>query len=293
MLQFDPDREVVVPKQAATVVIARAPSDNEPGVEIFCVRRHKASGFLGGAVVFPGGKLDAADQSGSWHELATPVSERVQTWLGTSALTYAVACLRECLEEAAILPVVGDALDDSGAKALRDELAETEGAEEAGGALRTLVEKHGLVLDTGRLEPLAHWITPEAEARRYDTRFFLVEAPPNQPGAHDKHETTESFWARPKALLERWEKNEIFLAPPTSRTIELFANATNLADARAIARRQALTPLCPHLVMADGDTILALPGDPLFPTKEPLPEDETAPTRFVFTNGRLIPHRIA
>ena len=293
MLQFDPNREVVTPKQAATVVIAREPSDGGPGVEIFCVRRHQASGFLGGAVVFPGGKLEGADRSGAWHELATPVSERVQAWLGGDALTYAVACLRETLEEAAILPVVNDTLNDERVKALRGELADAGGAEEAGGGLRTLVERHGLVLDTGRLEPLAHWITPEAEARRYDTRFFLVDAPPNQPGAHDKRETTESFWARPKTLLERWRKNEIYLAPPTSRTIELFADAQNVSEARIIARRQSLAPLCPHLVMADGETILALPGDPLYPTPAPLPEDESAPTRFVFTDGRLVPHRVA
>lgn len=292
MLEFDPNREVVAPKQAATVVIAREPADGGPGVEIFCVRRHKASGFLGGAVVFPGGKLDGADRSGAWHELATPVSERVRAWLGDEALTYAVACLRETLEEAAILTVVGDTLNDEGVRALREELTDATGAEEAGGALRTLVEKHGLVLDTARLEPLAHWITPEAEARRYDTRFFLVEAPPNQPGAHDKHETTESFWARPRTLLERWAQKEIFLAPPTSRTIELFVDARHVSDARATARRQSLTPLCPHLVMEDGETILALPGDPLYPTPEPLPDDESAPTRFVFTDGRLIPHRV-
>ncbi len=292
MLQLDPDREVVAPKQAATVVIARQPSDGGTGVEIFCVRRHQASGFLGGAVVFPGGKLEGADRSGAWSKLATPVSERVKTWLGEDALTYAVACLRETLEEAAILPVVDDALDDARAKALREELAGTSGAEDAGGALRTLVEKHGLVLDTGRLEPLAHWITPEAEARRYDTRFFLVEAPPNQPGAHDKRETTESFWARPKSLLERWAKNEIMLAPPTYRTIEIFAEAGDVAEARLIARRQSLSPLCPHLVMEGGEAILTLPGDPLYPTPAPVPKDESAPTRFVFTDGRLVPHRV-
>lgn len=292
MLQFDPEREVVAPKQAATVVVARQPSDGGDGVEIFCVRRHQASGFLGGAVVFPGGKLEGADRSNAWNDLATPVSERVQTWLGDDALAFAVACLRETLEEAAILPVVDDSLNDARAKALRAELAGASGDEEAGGPLRTLVEQHGLLLDTGRLEPLAHWITPEAEARRYDTRFFLVEAPPNQPGAHDRRETTESFWARPKDLLERWGKNEIMLAPPTYRTIEIFAGAADVSEARAIARRQSLSPLCPHLVMVDSGAILTLPGDPLYPTAAPLPEDKSAPTRFVFTDGRLVPDRI-
>lgn len=286
MLDFDPARPPVPVRDAATVVVVRERSGR---LELFCVERHAASGFLGGAVVFPGGKLDAADSSPRWRRRTTGLGDRAAALAEPErALGFAVAALRESLEEAAILPVSGTALDAAGAEQLRRELEATDSCD----AFFDLVERHDLRLDTRGLEPIARWITPVAERRRYDTRFYLLVLPEGQKGAHDRRETTESFWASPREVLARWERGEIFLAPPTSRTVELFSNAATVDDARAIAEAQSLAPICP-VFGRDGDhTILTLPGDPLHPEPGELPADPSAPTRFVLIDGRFVGERV-
>ena len=46
------------PLDAATVILLR---DSAEGLQVLLMRRHQASKVLGGAYVFPGGKLDAED----------------------------------------------------------------------------------------------------------------------------------------------------------------------------------------------------------------------------------------
>ncbi len=57
------NHEVVTetPRPSATVVLLR--DDRGPGLEVFLLRRHTASAVLGGAYVFPGGKLDESDST--------------------------------------------------------------------------------------------------------------------------------------------------------------------------------------------------------------------------------------
>lgn len=270
------------------MVVARI---GDGGIELFCVERHKRSGFLGGAVVFPGGKVDSGDRDPCWKRLSTPLGARARQFAAgeAEARAFAVAVLREALEEAAISPVVGDGLDAKGALALRAALAApSQGSEPP---FARLLDEHGYVLDTGRLEALGRWITPTAEPKRFDTRFYLLALPRNQSGVHDDHETTLSFWATPRDLLSRWERGEIMLAPPTAWMIGLFFGLRDLDAAFAVARRQSLSPVEPHFTQHGADVVLTLPGDPLHPVPAPPPEDPEAPTRFVLANGRFVPRR--
>ncbi len=133
--------------------------------------------------------------------------------------------------------------------------------------------------------PWARWITPEAEARRFDARFYLLELPPGQVGRHDEHETTHSFWARPAAILERAVRGEIFLAPPTTRTLELLAAVASVQAARDLAAAQSLRPICPRFVPDERAPFLALPGDP---THEEREKRVAGTTRFVLRDGRFV-----
>ncbi len=291
MLDLDPNRDGVVPVPAATVIIGRPA--REGGVEVFCVKRHQKSGFLGGAVVFPGGKVDAGDQHADWKASHTPLSERAQV-LGAGALGFAIAALRETLEEAAILPVVGDPLDAAAALELRAELSSRGKLTEApaGDIFRTLIQNRDWVLDTARLVPLWRWTTPKAEKRRFETPFYWLDLPPGQLGESDQHETTQGFWSTPKALLQRWEAGEVFLAPPTSRSLELLGELGSPGDVSALAARHSLDPICPELKFEGQTTILALPGDPLHSLTEPIQGGEDGPTRFVLEDGRFIGKRM-
>jgi 8-oxo-dGTP pyrophosphatase MutT (NUDIX family) len=264
----------VTPRDAATVVVLRQAAQ---GIEVFSVRRHQKSGFLGGAVVFPGGKVDAADADGAWDALAGAPHPRVASMAGeASPRALAIAACREALEEAAILPTDPPIAADR-AEALRKDAA--------GASLASLLARDGLRLAIDRLVPWARWVTPEAEARRFDARFFLLELPPGQLGRHDDHETTMSFWARPADVLARFERGEIFLAPPTTRTLELLAGEATIAGATELAARQSLEPVCPIFVPDATGGFLALPGDPSHTVRE---RRVDGPTRFVLRDGRFV-----
>lgn len=161
------------------------------------------------------------------------------------------------------------------------------------GALRAFLADSNLRLDLQALHPLARWVTPEAEARRYDARFFVAVAPPGQTGAHDEHETMASFWASPAEVLRRWEAGEVQVAPPTHCTIALLASCTTTDAVLALAAESCLDPICPRLVRAGqrdtagaGETLaLALPGDPEHEVREPR---VPGPSRYVLRGDRWL-----
>jgi 8-oxo-dGTP pyrophosphatase MutT (NUDIX family) len=291
LLHFDPNIDPVAPRHAATVVVLR---DGDGGLEVFCVLRSARSSFLGGAVVFPGGKLEPEDASARWADLATAPADRVEVFAGgIPARALAVAACRETLEEGRIVPLA-PALPPGEESDLRRELA-------AGVGFADALERRGLRLDLAALVPWGRWVTPEAESRRYDARFFLLALPPGQIGRHDDHETTMSFWAPPAVMLDRFAKGEVLLAPPTLRTLELLAGTATVEEAKALAAAQSLLPICPQFVMADAPSLdgaasgpqprapaapyLALPGDPSHPIREPR---IAGPTRFVLRDGRFV-----
>lgn len=274
-LAFDPAREPSRPRDAATVLLVR---EGGAGVEVFCVVRHQKSSFLGGAVVFPGGKVDPADADPAWERRCSGLDPRALGFASSEghARALAVAAGRETLEEAGVLPLA--------APASAEVVAELRGALAAGRPLADLLDERSLTLDTGSFAPFARWITPEAEPRRFDARFYLVPVPADQQASNDGHETTAGFWATPRAVLERFERGEIQLAPPTTRCLELLQGAWSLDMALAVAREQSLEPVCPRFVPGDPPA-LVLPGDP---AHEVPSRRVDGPTRFVLRDGRFV-----
>ena len=152
--------------------------DGNDGLEVFCVERSKQSRFVGGAIVFPGGKLDPSDYDEAWAPLTTDPRETTAghsepfTKDAAHLRALAIAACRETLEEATLLFVHGAKKPtDAELLALREKLTTEPGA------LRAFLTEHGLKLDLGALHAFARWTTPTAEARRFDTRFFLSVAP--------------------------------------------------------------------------------------------------------------------
>jgi 8-oxo-dGTP pyrophosphatase MutT (NUDIX family) len=284
MLDLDPARVGTTPRDASTLVVVRDSASGD-GIEVFCVERQKV-GFLGGAVVFPGGKLDPDDLDRGWAALVTPPRawERPIHFDESGVRGLAVAACREALEEAAILPVDRACPVHADLLAWRQRLARKETT------LRGLLEGRGLRLDLAALRPLARWITPASEARRFDTRFFLFVADASLTGAHDDHETTASFWATPGEVLRRFAIRELQLAPPTHRTLEVLAAARNATDAVVIAEAACLEPVCPRLVThrdEQGETMaLVLPGDPEHDVRE---ARSPGRSRYVLRGDRFMP----
>jgi 8-oxo-dGTP pyrophosphatase MutT (NUDIX family) len=284
MLDFDPGRKGAAPRDASTLIVLRDAS--EAGVEVFFVRRQNA-GFLGGAVVFPGGKLDPDDTDPEWEgHVTAPREPRIPFASGAAHMRgLAVAACREALEEAAILPLAGPPPPHA-------ELLEwRECVKRSGGkGLRTLLAGVGLRLDLASLLPFARWITPSAEARRFDTRFFLFVADASVVGLHDDCETTDSFWASPTEVLRRHGAGELQLAPPTHRTLEVLGAVRSAREAVAAAERACLEAICPRVVTHKdslGETLaVVLPGDP----EHPIHEARVAgKSRYVLRSGRFFP----
>jgi 8-oxo-dGTP pyrophosphatase MutT (NUDIX family) len=277
LLEFDTNRKGSVPRDAATVVVLR---DSDRGLEIFCVRRHAKLVFLGGALVFPGGKVDPADTEPGWRDRVTGLPARAEDIAGeqASGLALCVAACREMFEEGRILPVEPGVTDA--------ELDAIEAEVRARGLFEAL-GRRGLSLALGQLAPFARWVTPEAETRRFDARFYLLVKPEGQSGRHDDRETTMSLWARPADVLDRAGRGEFFLAPPTSRTLELLAGARGVHGALSLAARQTLRPICPRFVPGDGirPSFLALPGDPAHEVREYRVD---GPSRYVLRDDRFV-----
>jgi 8-oxo-dGTP pyrophosphatase MutT (NUDIX family) len=241
MLDLDADRPAVDIKDAATVLPLRVGDD---GLEVFCVRRHAQSAFLGGAVVFPGGKLDGEDGEERWHALSNGVHPRASVFANDAAHAHAllVCACRESLEEL------------------------------------------GVQLDTRALVPFGRWVTPKAEQRRYDARFYLLHCPAGQHGRHDQRETVSSVWSTPQRMLEAHLDGQVFLAPPTTRALELLSPCADVAAALALCADQSLLPVCPEFV-PDDPPALVLPGDPA----HSLPERRVdGATRFVLSDGKFL-----
>ena len=253
------------------------------------MKRHAESRFLGGAVVFPGGKVDPTDRDPAWARLVNdpwaPRAPRARLAADEATLRgLAIAACREALEEAAILPTVGKRMTAEHLLELRRKACAPKAD------FRALVEEEGIRLDLAALRPFSRWITPAAEKRRFDARFYVVALPADQIGAHDERETTESFWATPADVLRRFERGEVQLAPPQHRLLEVLSTVKSVAGALALAERTSLDVICPELgkhVDTAGETAaLLLPGDPEHTVREVRVPGKS---RFVLRDGRFVP----
>jgi 8-oxo-dGTP pyrophosphatase MutT (NUDIX family) len=248
VLDFDPDRPVVAPRPAATIVLLREPSSPVGEVEVCVMQRSAQSSFMGGAVVFPGGRVEPTDSASAWDGL---VELGAGDWWDDAGIAARIAACREALEEVGIAP---------GARLPAEVIERVRSlkSEELRGELRA----RGVVLDLTTLLPLSRWVTPEAEARRFDARFFLARAPEGAEPRSDEREAVRVFWAPPSTLLSDFERGEITLFPPTHRTLELLCGRASVDDALASASEGTLEVVCPRYLVDGGAPILALPGDP-------------------------------
>ncbi|MGH8988619.1 MAG: NUDIX hydrolase [Acidimicrobiales bacterium] len=264
-------------RPAATVVVVRdrdistsAESAAPAGpLEVLMLRRSLRAIFMPGVHVFPGGAVDESDRGVDAARLCTGRDDMEASHLlgvATGGLAWWVAAVRECFEEAGILlaqdargepPRLRD--PDDVARFARHRAALASGVV----SLVEVVEAEGLRLPAGALHYFAHWITPEGERRRYDTRFFVALAPRGQVTAHDEAETISHAWVRPAEALARHQAGEIELVLPTIRTLETLARFPQSAALMAWARDVGeVRTARPWVVATEDGTEAFLPPDP-------------------------------
>ena len=273
-------------RPAATVVVLR---DGPGGPEVFMVRRHESTAFMGGAHVFPGGRVDAADGDAdeSWCDGIEHAARQLDGLPPSEAIAYHVAAARELFEEAGVLLArhpQGEFVSLN-APADHDRLKQDRArVHEGETTLRQVIEREGLRLALDALVLFAHWVTPPIDSRQFDTRFFMTRVPPDQTPAHDDTETTHSLWARPADAIAQSINQEIVLPPPTWSTLREIEPFESVKDALGWARARTVIRRMPKAIEQDGHRVLLLPGDPLHP--DSWGDDPPLETRFVLIDRR-------
>lgn len=258
------DGPAATPVDAASVLLVRDRAAQGP-LEVLMLERHIEADFAGGALVFPGGKVDATDRL---LDAARWVGENPARWqarLGTPSASDAqgllVAAVRETFEEVGVLlaeredgtPVTDEDLRTASFRTARRQLCDRSQHWDWRGWL----EDEALVLDLRRLRLFAWWVTPEGQHRRFDTRFFLARLPPGQTASPDDVETSEVTWTTPDEAAAAHRRGEVVVIFPTRRNLAQLGGfaSTDAAWQAAIEDAVDQRRIQPTIVR-DGDRVL-------------------------------------
>jgi 8-oxo-dGTP pyrophosphatase MutT (NUDIX family) len=280
MTKDHPEHSPPAAIDASTVLVLRELAQR---LEVLCVRRHPKLSAWGGAVAFPGGKVEPEDALPDTSGLDSEPLPRCRDF-GDDADAqrgFTVAAARECFEEVCVLPIVGGGVGHEAAAALRESLGR-------GRLFRQVLVEHRLGVDLGVFVPLAHWITPPHLPRRFDARFYVLRLPDGQTGASDGAETTSAFWTEPKEILFQFERGDVELAAPTLWMLDMLSTKRTVDHAIDFANRQSLQSIQPEIVLRGGDVVLAMPGFPGHSVSRPRLD---GPRSFVLRVNRFVINR--
>lgn len=237
------------PIPAATLILIRPAADGGPP-EILMLERAETMAFAAGALVFPGGRIDPEDEA---------LAARFPAVEDAAAR---IAAIRETIEETGVAPALRPAPD---ASALRAAMA-------GGRPFAALLDEMDLSLDLESLTPFARWCPNFREARRFDTLFYLAEAPAGGGTLHsaDETESVYTFWASAETVLAEIEAERAKAIFPTRRNLERLARFDSLAEARLDAGRHPVSRITPWVEEHDGRRLVCIPEGIGYPvTSEP------------------------
>jgi 8-oxo-dGTP pyrophosphatase MutT (NUDIX family) len=220
--------------------------DQNDEMQVLLLKRHRASGFVPGAYVFPGGRTDDADATPELREHCR-IPER-----GSVPAHYWFGAVREVFEETGVLLArdgrgvyAPDASSSAELEAWREKLMSNQAT------LLAVVRALNLQVALDNVVYFAHWITPEAEPRRYDTRFFAAALPEGRTIRPDAREMDDALWISPADALERFEAGALPMVFPTVRTLQQLAPFRTVHDALEDLKTKDVDPVLPRLVRTD------------------------------------------
>lgn len=248
---LDADPEAVPIRHAATVMIV----DDRPELSVLMVQRTSRAVFAPTAWVFPGGRVDpddTADLSNVVHGLSDAAASALLQ-VAAKGRAWWFAGMRETLEEAGLLLGAGGA-DSVAVEAIRD--AVFADAASFAGALA----ERSVSLDLSVMAEVARFITPIGPPRRFDTRFFLAQAPVGQVAAHDEEEVVEHRWVSPAGAIDAWRAGDFPMMSVTHRMLACLARYRDAAAVIAAAGEQRPADRV-RVDDPDGEYRVLLPGD--------------------------------
>jgi 8-oxo-dGTP pyrophosphatase MutT (NUDIX family) len=230
---------------AATLIVVREREGSAP--ELLIVQRAQAMAFAAGALVFPGGRIDAADRS---------LAEQ----LGTNAA--AVAAVRETLEETAVPVALAPTPERETALELQRSLV-------GGEPFAQVLASNGLGIELAALTPFARWVPKFHAVRRFDTLFFIARAPAGEwrPNVVEG-ECAAAEWLSAAEVLERERKGTARLIFPTRRTLERLAQHDSFDAMRTDALAHRVEAISPWVEERDGEKFITIPSDLGFPVTQ-------------------------
>jgi 8-oxo-dGTP pyrophosphatase MutT (NUDIX family) len=243
----------IVPRPASTVLLLR---DGPSGLEVLMITRNVAVDFASGALVFPGGRVDAQDGEPAMLQCCCAVAGA-----SVEQMALRVAALRETFEEAHVL--LARAKGSERLISARELDTLETGQRAALGRdphFADLVATGRIELATDLLVPFAHWITPVGPPKRFDTHFFLAAAPTDQVAAHDGREAVETVWMSPSRAIAESEAKRITLVFATRMNLAKLARSDDLVAAVAAAERETIVTVCPELVETPAGKMLRIPA---------------------------------
>lgn len=263
-------------RPAATLVLARPASD---AFEVLLLKRSARSSFMANVYVYPGGAVDDADTQLAESAL---IRGTRPAWKDIENRVHAIAAIRECFEEAGVL-LARRRADGLRASPTLEETEELRRALHAGSlGFAEVLQRLEYELDLDDLRYFDRWVTPDFESRRFDARFFFSVVPQGQRAECDRVETVDGRWLNPARALERYDRSEIVLAPPTWATLRDLSGYREADEAMRWAEAQRPLPLLPHFAEVEGEPTILLPGDPLYPEKV----ERVGRTRIAIREGR-------
>ena len=238
-------REPVLPEPAATVLLLR---DGGSGLEVLMLEKAAGKHFAGGALVFPGGKVEPQDEvfDGAIGEQRHSLS------------TLKIAAVREMFEECGIMLArqpeanrLMDAAEVAQCRAMATDVP-----------FLDLVASERLELATDRMVHFAHWITPPSRSRRFDTHFFIAVAPEGQMTATvDGQEIVDANWRRPSDILDEVNAGTLKLVLPTLMNLDKLSKRSSADHALAIAREEKVVCVIPRRIDTDDGPQLCIPAE--------------------------------
>jgi 8-oxo-dGTP pyrophosphatase MutT (NUDIX family) len=250
--------DTVAPRPASTILLLRD-SAAAKEVEVFMMVRHYEIDFNSGALVFPGGSVDKGDK----EIIARSELYSGGEGLDEATLSFRIAAIRETFEESGILlarPKGSTTLLDA-ARASEIEAAHRAALCEGKTNFLNVLADNGLWLALDELTPYAHWITPEGMPKRFDTWFFLAAAPPDQLGAHDGRESTDSIWVSPRQALQGGESGRFKLPFPTTRNLIKLGKQPSVRSALDDASGKPIVTVTPVMTRTATGRQLRIPRE--------------------------------
>jgi 8-oxo-dGTP pyrophosphatase MutT (NUDIX family) len=244
---------------AATIVLYRENADGP--AEHLMIERTVAMAFAAGALVFPGGRVEADD-----HAIATNPDLALHAPDEAADAAGRVAAIRETIEEVGVAVGVTPAPSPATITSWRAAL-------KAGQPLLPLLQQAGVQLDLACIVPFARWNPRLFAHRLFDTRFYIALCPQDALAVHDTDEAAHHVWLSAAVALEADDAGRYRMIFPTRCNAERLAAHPRFADMLAHLAVTPMQVITPWIAVIDGAERICIPEDAGYPVTSALLED--------------------